>query len=74
MQDRPELSVRVGRRTYTAVLTPDLAVGGYSIEVPALKGVVTEADTLTEVRCMAKDAILLWLASASTKATTRAAG
>ncbi|HEY5959224.1 MAG TPA: type II toxin-antitoxin system HicB family antitoxin [Polyangiaceae bacterium] len=62
-----ELSVRVGQRTYTAVLTPDLEVGGYSIEVPELKGVFSEADTITEARRMAKDAIQLWLVAGATQ-------
>ncbi len=69
-----ELSVRVGQRTYTAVLTPDLEVGGYCIEVPELKGVFSEADTIAEARRMAKDAILLWLSAASTKTTKRLVG
>ena len=68
-----ELSVRVGQRTYTAVLTPDLEAGGYSIEVPALKGVFSEADTVADARRMAKDAISLWLDAASTKTTKRLA-
>lgn len=50
-------------RTFTAVLTPDLAVGGYSIEVPVLSGVVTEADTIQEARKMTADAIRLWLSA-----------
>jgi DNA-binding transcriptional MerR regulator len=56
-----DLKVRVGGRKYVAVLTPDLEVGGYSIEVPALPGVVTEADTLPEARKMVSEAIRLWL-------------
>jgi len=67
-----ELSVRVGSRAYVAVLTPDLAAGGYSIEVPELPGVVTEADSLPEARKMVADAIRLVL-SVSTPATKRRA-
>jgi hypothetical protein len=55
-----ELSVRVGSRAFIAVLTPDLAAGGYTIEVPELPGVITEADTLPEARKMVADAIRLW--------------
>jgi DNA-binding transcriptional MerR regulator len=55
-----QLSVRVGSRAFVAVLTPDLAAGGYTIEVPELPGVVTEADTLPEARKMIADAIRLW--------------
>jgi predicted RNase H-like HicB family nuclease len=55
-----QLSVRVGSRVFVAVLTPDLAAGGYSIEVPELPGVITEANTLPEARKMVADAIRLW--------------
>jgi len=61
LQAPRKLQVRALGRTYTAVLTPDLAVGGYSIEVPALPGVVTEADTIQEARKMTADAIRLWM-------------
>jgi predicted RNase H-like HicB family nuclease len=43
------------------VLTPDLEVGGFTIEVPELPGLVTEADTLSEARVMVADAVVLWL-------------
>ena len=69
-----ELSVRVGQRTYTAVLTPDLEVGGFSIEIPELKVVFSEADTIAEARRMAREAIQLWLSAASNKAAKRLAG
>ena len=58
-----ELVVRVLDRRYTAILTPDLRAGGYSIEVPALPGVITEGDTLREARKMVTEAIRLWLAA-----------
>lgn len=61
LQATRELQVRVSGRTFTAVLTPDLAVGGYSIEVPELPGVVTEADTIPDARRMTADAIRLWM-------------
>jgi len=51
----------VSGETFTAVLTPDLAVGGYSIEVLELPGVVTEADTIPDARKMTADAIRLWM-------------
>ena len=60
------LEIRVGGQTFVAVLTPDLAAGGYSIEVPELPGVVTEADNLQEARKMTADAIRLWRSVAST--------
>lgn len=55
-----QLSVRVGSRAFVAVLTPDRAAGGYSIKVPELPGVITEADSLPEARRMVADAIRLW--------------
>ncbi len=48
-------------KSYRAVLTPDLEVGGFSVEVPELPGVVTEGDTRGHARTMAIDAIRLWL-------------
>ena len=55
-----ELRARVGSRTYTAVLTPDLELGGYTIAVPELPGVFTEADTISSARRMVSEAIALW--------------
>jgi predicted RNase H-like HicB family nuclease len=57
----PVLLVPVGGRIYTAVLTRDPAVGGYTVTVPELPGCVTEADTLDEARTMAAEVIGLWL-------------
>lgn len=59
-----KLNVRVSGTTFVAVLTPDLAAGGYSIEIPELPGVVTEADSIEEARKMTADAIRLWLSAA----------
>jgi predicted RNase H-like HicB family nuclease len=59
------IEVRVSGRTYRAVLTPDLAVGGYSVEIPELPGVHTEGDTIQEARRMTTDAIRLSLAATS---------
>jgi predicted RNase H-like HicB family nuclease/DNA-binding transcriptional MerR regulator len=59
-----EVDVRVGGRAYRAVLTPDLEVGGFTVEVPELPGCLTEGDTLAEAKRMAKDAIELWLSVA----------
>jgi predicted RNase H-like HicB family nuclease len=63
LQAPRKVNVRVGGRWFVAVLTPDLAVGGYSIEVPELPGVITEADTIQEARKMTADAIRLWLSA-----------
>ena len=35
--------------------------GGYSVEVPDLKGCITQADTLEEAIEMAQDAALGWI-------------
>lgn len=45
------------RFTYTIVLEPDPAEGGYTVTVPALPGVVTQGDTYEEAIAMAEDAI-----------------
>jgi DNA-binding transcriptional MerR regulator/predicted RNase H-like HicB family nuclease len=55
------INVRVRGDSYAAVLTPDLRAGGFTIEVPELPGVVTEADSISEARAMTSDAIELWL-------------
>lgn len=62
-----EITVRISGVIYTAVLTPDLVAGGYSIEVPKLPGVFTEADTVPEARKMVRDAIILRLSLPSEK-------
>jgi len=56
-----EVTIRACGRGYRAVLTPDLEVGGYTVEIPELPGCVTEGDDLAEAKRMAKDAIELWL-------------
>jgi antitoxin HicB len=63
------VTVRVHGRGYRAVLTPDLEVGGYTVEVPELPGCVTEGDDLAEAKRMAKDAIELWLTVAEPQRT-----
>lgn len=69
-----EISVSVGRRSFTAVLTPDLEVGGYTIRVPELPGVFSEAESIVEARRMVKDAIGLWQKASAAKAAKRLAG
>jgi DNA-binding transcriptional MerR regulator/predicted RNase H-like HicB family nuclease len=59
-----ELVFRLRGRSYRAVLTPDLEAGGFTVEVPELPGVITEADTLAEARRLAREAATLWLDSA----------
>ena len=68
-----EMDVRVRGRSYGAVLTPDLEAGGFTIEVPELPGVVTEADSVSHARAMTTDAIELWLASRAESRKRRAA-
>jgi DNA-binding transcriptional MerR regulator/predicted RNase H-like HicB family nuclease len=72
LQAPRSMNVRVGRRTFVVVLTPDLSAGGFSIEVPELPGVITEADTIPEARKMAADAIRLWLSIADAAPRRRA--
>lgn len=67
-----ELTFALRGRTYRAVLTPDLEVGGFTVEVPDLPGVITEADTIAEARRMARDAAVLWL-DAQSESKSRAA-
>lgn len=56
-----KVNVRVRGRSYQAVMTPDLEAGGFTIEVPELSGVITEADSLSDARVMTSEAIELWL-------------
>jgi DNA-binding transcriptional MerR regulator/predicted RNase H-like HicB family nuclease len=72
LQAPRRLNIRIGQKTFVAVLTPDLAAGGYSVEVPELPGVLTEADTIPEARRMAADAIRLWLSVADAAPRRRA--
>jgi predicted RNase H-like HicB family nuclease len=68
-----ELAVRVRRASYRVVLTPDLEDGGFTVAVPELPGVITEADSVREARIMASDAIRLWIdATRSTSASRMA--
>ena len=62
---RRSVGLRVGGRTYRAVLTPDREAGGYWVNVPELPGCLTEGDTIAEARRMTVDAITLWLKSAT---------
>lgn len=64
LRTQREVTVKVRGHGYAAVLTPDLEVGGFTIEVPELPGLVTEADTLSEARAMVADAVALWLDTA----------
>jgi len=56
-----EIAVRVAGRTYTAVLTPDLEAGGFTVTVPEVPGCITEGDTLPEARRMVREALELCL-------------
>jgi predicted RNase H-like HicB family nuclease len=50
--------------SYQVLLIPDLEVGGYTVEVPALPGCITEGDTVEEALENAKEAIQAWIESA----------
>ena len=47
---------------YTVILIPEKE-GGFSVEVPALPGCVTQGETREEAISMAKEAITLYLES-----------
>jgi len=68
-----ELAVRVRGASYRIVLTPDLEAGGFTVEVPELRGVMTEADTIRQARTMASDAIRLWLDATRSASPSRIA-
>jgi DNA-binding transcriptional MerR regulator/predicted RNase H-like HicB family nuclease len=69
-----ETTFNLRGRSYRAVLTPDLEAGGFTIEVPELPGVITEADTISQARRMAREAAAVWLdAMEGTPAKARAA-
>lgn len=59
-----DVRVRVRGKAYRAVFTPDLEVGGYTVEVPELPGCITEGDDLVGAKRMAREAIAAWLAVA----------
>lgn len=46
---------------FEVVFEPDVEDGGYTVTVPKLPGLVTQGDTLTEARYMAKDAIRCYM-------------
>ena len=48
--------------TYTVVLIPE-EVGGFSVEVPALSGCVTQVETKEEAMRVAREAISLYVES-----------
>jgi predicted RNase H-like HicB family nuclease len=58
-----DVTVRVRGKAYRAVFTPDLEVGGYTVEVPELPGCITEGD-LSEAKRMTREAIEAWLSVA----------
>lgn len=51
-----------GTQSYTAHFIP-AEEGGYTVEVPALPGCVTEGDTFEEAEANAREAIALYLES-----------
>ncbi len=59
-------------RTWQAVLTPDLEAGGFTVEVPDLPGVITEADSIVEARRLVREAAALWLDVDAAHAKARA--
>ncbi len=51
----------MAKRRYTIILYPEQEEGGYSVQVPALPGCVTQGETIEEAIAMAKDAIALYI-------------
>jgi DNA-binding transcriptional MerR regulator/predicted RNase H-like HicB family nuclease len=58
-----EITFKLRGRALRAVLTPDLEAGGFTVEVPELPGVITEADSVSEARRLVREAAGLWLAA-----------
>ena len=48
-------------RRYSAILTPDLEEGGYTVRVPALPGCNTQGKTLAEALANVQEAVELYL-------------
>ena len=57
--------VTVGRQQFEVILEPDLEVGGWVVECPALPGCVSEGNSLPEARRMVREAIRGWQEVAS---------
>ena len=55
-----EIVFKLRGREYQAIATPDLEAGGFTVEVPDLPGVITEADSIAEARRLVRDAAGLW--------------
>jgi DNA-binding transcriptional MerR regulator/predicted RNase H-like HicB family nuclease len=69
-----EIAVRVRGRSFRVVLTPDLEVGGFAIEVPELPGCFSQADDTREAVRMAREAIELWLEASEALDSERSSG
>ncbi len=48
---------------YEVILIPDDEAGGYTVEVPALPGCITEGDTVEEALANAREAIESYIGS-----------
>ena len=55
--------------TLTALVHPEPTTGGYSAEVPALRGCYTEGESLEEVQANLREAAEAWLGAAHDRAT-----
>jgi DNA-binding transcriptional MerR regulator len=69
MSEPSEITFKLRGHEYRAVLTPDLEAGGFTVEVPELPGVITEAETRPQARQMARDAASAWLDTQARRAT-----
>jgi predicted RNase H-like HicB family nuclease len=67
-----QVDFKLRGRTWRAVLTPDLEAGGFTVEVPDLPGVITEADSIVEAKRLLREAATLWLDVDDSHAKARA--
>ena len=58
-----QIEFKLRGRTWRAILTPDLEAGGFTVEVPGLPGVITEADSIVEARRLVREAAEIGRAS-----------
>jgi len=52
------------RRHFTVVFRPDQEEGGYTVEIPALPGCITQGESWDEALEMIEDAARLWIETA----------
>jgi predicted RNase H-like HicB family nuclease len=73
MKDDPVPIVVQFTINLTALVYPELEVGGYSAEVPALPGCYTQGESLEEIRANLREAAEGWLGAAHDEVMDRRA-